>query len=119
MASTCCWKASGSRLHAREPEIPQPRKPGASESVRRVRGRNRLGLRSDAVAGIDFGTTHSTISVVLEQKVLSVPVDEDGSVLLPSTVCYRGDSGTSCRSTTVMLDATQKHTDCSRVVQGR
>lgn len=57
-------------------------------------------MRLGAVAGIDFGTTHSTISVVLDGEVKSVPVDEGDSVLLPSTVSYSDEAGNSMRSST-------------------
>lgn len=96
MASTCL-NASGYWLHARssKPEGPQVSKPWASQCKLCFKGRHTLGTRLGAVAGVDFGTTHSTISVILNHEVTAVPVAESGSVLLPSTVCYSAGAGTS------------------------
>ena len=44
----------------------------------------------DAVFGIDFGTSFTTIAVVDEDEQLHVLEDEEGQVLLPSVVCYPG-----------------------------
>ncbi len=41
--------------------------------------------------GIDLGTTNSLVAAVVEGKPRAFPVDEDGSLLLPSVVNYAAD----------------------------
>ena len=97
MAGTCCLNASICR-YARTSSL--ERKQVYTHLVDDrilLKGRYKPGLRVAAVAGVDFGTTHSTISVVLQHTVKAVPVAENGSVLLPSTVFYSSESGTCWR----------------------
>lgn len=97
MASTLCWNASVYR-HARTSNSDREQaSKNLINDLRLRQGRYKLGVRVAAVAGVDFGTTHSTISVVLEHAVTAVPVADNGSVLLPSTVCYSSERGTCSR----------------------
>src|SRR5512144_244560 len=81
-----CGTTTGS---SRRPRAPTRRRPSVMAGGL-LQIHDPLKPRGHAV-GIDLGTTNSLVAAVVDGKPRAFPVDEDGSLLLPSVVNYAAD----------------------------